>query len=187
MDNGGKPGEASFQLAELSPCPPFRVEFVGFLELEKSPVIIAGFGRFGQTILEELQERALDEVDTVVIIDGDAHRRVLVADEQMEFDHSYRRELFEGDISHPELWERVQASVNINSEDSVVVLGTGSEEENLRTALWIRQKFPAAKVIARCSKESQFASEVGQEYDIATVSINELFEESVPADWLEVS
>jgi len=150
----------------------------------KDAVIIAGFGRFGQTILEELQERALDEMDTVAIIDTDAHRRVLVADEQMQFIGSYRRELFEGDIAHPELWDRVQSAVQLDSDDTVVVLGTGREEENLRTALWIRHKFPRAKVIARCSKESQFANEVGREHDIVTVSIAELVEQNIPADWI---
>jgi Trk K+ transport system NAD-binding subunit len=152
----------------------------------KDVVILAGFGRFGQTILEELQEWALDEMDTVVIIDGDAHRRVLIADEQMEFDGGYRRELFEGDISHPELWDRVQASVRIDAEDCVVILGTGSEEENLRTALWIRQKFPAAKVIARSSKESQFANEVGREHNIISVSIAALVEDNIPLNWIEL-
>jgi len=150
----------------------------------KDAVIIAGFGRFGQTILEELQDRALDEMDTVAIIDTDAHRRVLVADEQMQFIGSYRRELFEGDIAHPELWDRVQSAVQLDSDDTVVVLGTGREEENLRTALWIRHKFPRAKVIARCSKESQFANEVGREHDIVTVSIAELVEQNIPADWI---
>ena len=35
-------------------------------------VVLAGFGRFGQTILEELQHSAIDEMDTVAIIDRDA-------------------------------------------------------------------------------------------------------------------
>lgn len=152
----------------------------------KDAVILAGFGRFGQTILEELQDHAIDEMDAVVVIDNDAHRRVLIADEQMQFERSYRRELFEGDISHPELWERVQQTVNLDTEDSVVVLGTGSEEENLRTALWIRQKFPHSKVIARSNKQSRFANEVGADNDISTLSINELFEKSMPADWLDL-
>jgi Trk K+ transport system NAD-binding subunit len=152
----------------------------------KDVVVLAGFGRFGQTILEQLQEHALQELETVVIIDEDAHRRVLVADEQIEFDGAYRRELFEGDISHPELWERVSAAVKIDSEDCVVILGTGTEEENLRTALWIRKKFPRAKVIARSSKQSQFASEVGQEHDIGVVSIAELVEENIPTSWFQL-
>ena len=152
----------------------------------KDAVILAGFGRFGQTILEELQARALDEMDTVVIIDNDAHRRVLIADEQMEFAGNYRRELFEGDISHPEVWDRVRATVKLDSDETVVVLGTGAEEENLRSALWIRHNFPRAKIIARSSKESQFASEVGDEHDIISVSITELVEKNIPADWISV-
>lgn len=152
----------------------------------KDAVVLAGFGRFGQTILEELQQWALDDIDAVVIIDNNAHKRVLIADEQMEFDGSYRRELFEGDISHPEMWEAVEGAVQMDAEDCVVVLGTGSEEENLRTALWIRQKYPHAKVIARSSKESLFAREVGREHDIVALSINELFEENMPADWVDL-
>ncbi|MEP5764270.1 MAG: NAD(P)-binding protein [Halieaceae bacterium] len=150
----------------------------------KDAVILAGFGRFGQTIVEQLQENALDEMDTVVIIDNDAHRRVLVADEQMKFVGNYRRELFEGDISHPDVWDRVRATVNLDSDDTVVILGTGSEEENLRTALWIRNRSPRAKIIARCSKESLFAAEVGQQHDIVTISITELVEQNIPRDWI---
>jgi voltage-gated potassium channel Kch len=73
----------------------------------KDVVILAGFGRFGQTILEELQRSAIDELDTVVIIDIDAHRRVMIADEQMKFSGQYRRQLFEGDISNPAVWENI--------------------------------------------------------------------------------
>lgn len=152
----------------------------------KDAVILAGFGRFGQTILEQLQENAVDEMDTVVIIDKDAHRRVMVADEQMDFLGNYRRELFEGDISHPDVWDRVRAMVNLDSDDTVIVLGTGIEEENLRTALWIRNNFPKAKVIARSSKESQFAAEVGEQNDIVTISITELVEENIPDGWISL-
>lgn len=152
----------------------------------KDTVVLAGFGRFGQTILEQLQEHAAQELGTVIIIDENVRRRVMVADEQMEFDGSYRRELFEGDISHPDVWDQVNAAVNMNSDDCVIVLGTGSEEENLRTALWLRHKHPRAKVIARSSKQSQFATEVGRERDIVMVSITELLEESIPRRWFEL-
>jgi Trk K+ transport system NAD-binding subunit len=151
----------------------------------KDTVVLAGFGRFGQTILEELQLRAANEMDTVAIIDIDAHRRLLVADEQMEFSGNYRRVLVEGDISHPDVWEQLRQQVRLDSDDTVVVLGTGREEENLRTALWIRERFPQAKVIARSSKESHFATEVGEEHDIISISITQLVEEHIPVDWLQ--
>lgn len=151
----------------------------------KDVVIIAGFGRFGQTVLEELQRSAIGELDTVLIIDADAHRRVLVADEQIKFSGDYRRELFEGDIANPEVWERVRSTVRLEGENTVFVLGTGREEENLRTALWLRRKYPGAMVIARSSKQSLFAAEVGQEHDIVSISISQLLEENIPRDWIE--
>ncbi|MBE9539276.1 MAG: NAD-binding protein [Proteobacteria bacterium] len=152
---------------------------------DKDIVILAGFGRFGQTILEELQRNAIDELETVVIIDNDAHRRVLIADEQMEFSGKYERYIYEGDISHPEVWDRLREDINLDGDNTVFVLGTGHEEENLRTALWIRRKYPGAMVIARSGKESKFASEVGQDHDIISISIAELIEENIPRSWIE--
>ena len=153
---------------------------------DKDVVILAGFGRFGQSILEELQRCAIGELDTVIIIDTDAHRRVLVADEQMEFSGTYNRFIYEGDISHPEVWGRLREDEKeIGGGNAVFVLGTGHEDVNLRTALWIRRKFPEAMVIARTGKESRFASEVGTDHDIISVSIAELIKDNMPRSWTE--
>jgi Trk K+ transport system NAD-binding subunit len=151
----------------------------------KDVVILAGFGRFGQTILEELQRCAIEELDTVLIIDKDAERRVMVADEQMEFSGAYRRQLFDGDIANPQVWEQVRREANIEGNNTVFVLGTGREEENLRSALWLRKKYPGALVIARSSKESLFATEVGEEHDIVSISIAQLVEENIPQAWVD--
>lgn len=152
----------------------------------KDVVVMAGFGRFGQTIVEELQRCAADELDTVIIIDHDARRRIMVADEQTRFSGSYQREQFEGDISNPEVWEKIRATVDIHNENTVFVMGTGQEEQNLRTALWLRRHYPQAMVISRSSKESLFASEVGEEHKIINISISELFEQNVPSSWVDV-
>ena len=116
---------------------------------------------------------------------SDAQRRVMVADEQMEFAGDYRRELFDGDIANPEVWERVRRDANVEGNNTVFVLGTGREEENLRTALWLRKKYPGAMVIARSSKESLFATEVGQEHNIVSISIAQLVEDNIPEAWIE--
>lgn len=152
----------------------------------KDVVVLAGFGRFGQTILEELQRSALGELETVAIVDIDAHRRVLVADEQMKFSGLYRRELFEGDIAHPEVWERLDKAIDIGGDNTVFVLGTGREDENLRLGLWLRQKYPGAMVVTRTSQESLFASEMGQDQNIVNVSITELVENHLPASWVRL-
>jgi hypothetical protein len=148
-------------------------------------VVMAGFGRFGQTILEEMQNSAKGELDTVAIIELDAHRRVLVADEQMAFAGDYKRLLYEGDIGHPEVWETLRNEVKIDGDNTVFVLGTGREEENLRTALWLRRRYPEALIIARCSMESNFASAVGQENNIISVSINALIKDNIPRHWID--
>jgi Trk K+ transport system NAD-binding subunit len=151
----------------------------------KDVVVIAGFGRFGQTVLEELQLTAAKELDTVIIIDSDAHRRVLVADEQMKFSGLYERKLYEGDIANPEVWERVARDTPVTGErDAVFVLGTGREDENLRTALWIRRHLPNAMIVARTNKQSRFACEVGAEHNILSISINQLVEENIPTSWI---
>jgi len=152
----------------------------------KDVVVLAGFGRFGQTVLEELQLRAIEELDTVIIMDTDAHRRVLIADEQMDFSGGYKRVLFEGDISHPEVWDRVNREARLEGDNTVFVLGTGREEENLRIALGLRQKYPGAMIVSRSRKESLFAAAVGQEHDILSISITQLVEDHIPSAWIDL-
>ena len=147
-------------------------------------VVIAGFGRFGQTIAQELQRSASKQIDTVAIIELDAHRKVQVADEQLAFAYSYRRELFEGDIAYPEVWEQLSGQIAIGGDNSVFVLGTGREEENLRTALWLRRNYPQAMIVARSSQPSRYAAEVGEEHDILSISIYQLVGENIPRAWI---
>ncbi len=152
----------------------------------RDTVVMAGFGRFGQTIIEQLQAHALRELETVAIIEKDAVRRVLVAEEQMTFSAGYRREVLEGDISHPGVWQRLRDQVAIadDAHNLVFILGTGNEEDNLRTAIWLRRGFANAMIIARSSKASLFAEEVGRGHDIIPVSIHELVESHFPEHWL---
>jgi Trk K+ transport system NAD-binding subunit len=149
-------------------------------------VIIAGFGRFGQTILEELHKNALDEIDSVAIIDVDAKRRVMVADEQLHYDNQYERMIFEGNISHPRVWKQLKAKIDLTKCAPVIILGTGAEDENLRTAIWLRAKYPDAMIIARTNQESQFAREVGREHGITSFSMTELIENNIPDDWVDL-
>ena len=105
-------------------------------------VVIAGFGRFGQTVMEELQARAEQELESVVLIDIDADRRVLVAEEQQKLGGNYQRLILQGDISHPEVWLKLAESTDLGKDQPTIILGTGRAEENLRTALWIKRQYP---------------------------------------------
>jgi Trk K+ transport system NAD-binding subunit len=150
---------------------------------ERDLVVIAGFGRFGQTILEELQDHARSEIETVALIDIDADRRVLVAEEQRKVQGSYDRLILQGDISHPEVWDQLQTSVDLALDEPTIILGTGRAEANLQTALWIKRQFPNAMVLVRTNDISELALEVGAEHDIHCFSIKQLIEDNLPNLW----
>lgn len=150
----------------------------------KDVVVLAGFGRFGQTILEELQNHARGEISTVGLIDLDADRRVLVVQEQGHLADDFQRVVVQGHVGHPEVWRRMAESVDLSRSHPTVILGTGSPEENLRAAMWVKQRWPNALVFSRTNDVSVFATEVGREHDINSISITQLVEDHIPAEWV---
>ncbi len=147
-------------------------------------VVMAGFGRFGQSVLEELHAVAADEIEEVMVVDRDADRRVLVVDEQQRIEQKYKRTVFQGDISHPDVWRQLTSTIDLAKDEPTIVLGTGEEQNNLRTALWIKQKYPNALVFVRTNDQSNFAMKVGGEHGIKNISITQLVEQHMPQAWL---
>jgi len=150
-------------------------------------VVLAGFGRFGQTVMEELEAHAEQELDTVFVIDVDANRRMLVAEEQQQLHGNYRRVVLQGDISHPDVWRQLTEQTDLTQQHPTILLGTGSVADNLRTALWLKRRYPNALVFARTNDISQLAREVGAEHDIRAFSIKQLVEDNLPQAWLPAS
>ncbi len=163
-----------------------RERLITHFRKTKAPdaVVIAGFGRFGQSVLEELQSHAQDLLSVVALIDQDAHRRVQVAEEQQKIGGAYRKEILQGEISHPELWWRLEAVVDLDSAQPTVIFGTGDIEENLRAAIWLKQRHPNALVFARTDDASSLALEIGTERGINYFSLKQLIEDNIPAEWL---
>ena len=176
----------SFNAYHLAASGLVREQLLGHFEktAERDVVVLAGFGRFGQTILEELQNHAAGELASVAVIDTDAHRRIMVVDEQERIEASYKREVVEGNISDPEVWQRLGEKVNLAVGEPVIVLGTGNTAHNLRTAMWIKRNYPRAIVHVRTNGKSLLAAEIGKEYDINSISMTALVEEHMPAEWL---
>ncbi len=146
-------------------------------------VVIAGFGRFGQSVLEQLERTAGRELSHVALIDQDAERRIQVVEEQQSLGKDYQRSVFLGDISHPEVWRNVSSKIDLSVENTVVILGTGNERDNLRTALWIKQQYPKVLVYTRSNSVSKFAMSVAEEKDLHAFSINQLVEDMIPNRW----
>jgi voltage-gated potassium channel Kch len=154
---------------------------------QRDVIIIAGFGRFGQTVMEELDTIADAEIETMYVLDIDANRRLLVAEEQLRIRGNYERVVLQGDIAHPDVWRKLTDLEDLNAKQPTILLGTGSAEDNLRTALWLKRKYPNAVVFARTNDISRLALDVGAEHDIGTFSITQLVEDNVPQEWLPIS
>lgn len=176
----------NFNLYNIAAAGLVRDHLIGHFRKTESRdvVVLAGFGRFGQTVLEELQKHAANEIATVGIIDIDADRRVLVADEQRQMRENYRREVFQGDIAHPEVWQNLRDSIDLSEGEPTVIIGTGRADENLRTALWLKQNYPNTMIFARTNDKSELALEVGAEHNINCFSIKQLIEDNIPLSWL---
>ncbi|MEM7078946.1 MAG: NAD-binding protein [Pseudomonadota bacterium] len=150
---------------------------------KKDSIIVAGFGRFGQSVLEELELIAQQEIDKVAIVDHDADRRVLVVDEQKRINVRQNRVVVQGDIGHPLVWRELVDAIELGSNEPTVVLCTGDEQANLRTALWLKNRYPNAKVYNRTNDRSRFAETVGYDTKVTNISITELIEQNMPTQW----
>jgi Trk K+ transport system NAD-binding subunit len=146
-------------------------------------VVLAGFGRFGQSILEQLERHASGEFSRVAIIDRAAQQQALIADEQVETERTYSRHTYEGDIDDPETWQRLFSEVVTGEEEPVFVITTGDDQTNLRCAIWLRQQFHNALIISRTLAPSTFAKGVCDEHELVSVNTAELVEVSIPHAW----
>ncbi|MEE4144830.1 MAG: NAD-binding protein, partial [Halieaceae bacterium] len=149
----------------------------------RDTVVLAGFGRFGQSILEQLERHASGAFSRVAIIDRDAEQQALIADEQVLGAREYTRHTYEGDIDDPEVWQRLFSDVVTTDEEPVFVITTGDDETNLRCAIWLRSKFRNALIISRTLAPSYFARGVCEEHDVVSVNTAELVQASIPHAW----
>lgn len=145
-------------------------------------VVIAGFGRFGQTVLDELQRHARGSFDRVILIDIDCSRRARLFAEEVGFEDGYERDTLDGDLRDPELWRRLEGQLR---GEPVLVVGSGDDGTNLHTALWLKARYPEAYVVARSFRRSAFAVELSRAAHFDVFSVAELVEQSFPPSWFE--
>ena len=145
-------------------------------------VVLAGFGRFGQTILEVLQEEAAAEVRSVVIVDPQAHRALRQFEEAVGVRSGWTCSVVEGDVADPATWGLVETGLCLQAEETgrpIYVLGTDNDEVNLHAALRLRQSDPDAAVIARCFSDSGFAKRLAAEASVDVVGVSGLLRRSL--------
>ena len=73
-------------------------------------MVFAGFGRPGaRPLLAELQRRAPQSIDSIVIVDVCAAERVLDFDDQIGFIDGFEKHVIDGDASSLAVWSKVEA------------------------------------------------------------------------------
>ncbi len=149
----------------------------------RDTVVLAGFGGFGQSILEQLELHASGKFSRVAIVDRKAEQQALIADEQVESERKYSRHTYKGDIDDPEVWQRLFSEVVTGEEEPVFVITTGDDQTNLRCAIWLRKQFPSALIISRTLASSSFAKGVCDQHDVVSVNTAEMVQASIPHAW----
>jgi voltage-gated potassium channel Kch len=121
----------------LSPSPaPYDA-----IEERDTPVIIAGFGRFGQIVARVLQVRRLPFTAL------DANQT------NVDFVRRFGNKVYYGDASRLDLLRAAGAATA-----RILVLAIDDVEASLRTALLVREQFPNLKVFARArNRQHAFA------------------------------
>lgn len=146
-------------------------------------IVLAGFGRFGQTVLHQLQKHALGSFGRVVIIDESATSQAIAFAEEPGFSDEYDRTLIDGNLRDPAIWVRIGEIVAAHGEAPVVVMGSGDDGTNLHAALRVRRQHPDAYVITRSFRSSPFTEEVTKEAGAQAFNLAALIGSGMPERW----
>ncbi len=149
--------------------------------------VLAGFGRFGQTILETLQNEAVGDLQTVVIVDLQADKKARLFDEQVGFKAGFARKVISGDVADPATWDLVRMAFEFDAPEGdapppFYVLACSDDELNLSSAVWLRRRDDNhARIVVRCFRASLFARTLAEETGFEVFGIASLLRRSLGA------
>lgn len=152
--------------------------------VEDDIVVLGGFGRFGQTVLDELQVHAGERFNKVVIIDPNIVALAAVFDEQVGFrrDH-YEHFLISSDLASPETWKEIEKRFDLQNHTPAFVLGSSNDATNIRSALSVQKMYKETRAFARVSEHSSFAEDLAKDTGVRIISLAALLGESMPSKW----
>jgi Trk K+ transport system NAD-binding subunit len=139
-------------------------------------VVLAGFGRFGQTILEYLEQHSGKELRRVVIVDRKATVKDRVFREQTQMPAPCEVKAVDGDADDPETWNTVAAAMEEKEPCPVVIVGCDDDHVNIRAAMHLRRRWPAARIFVRCQSESSFTEQLSERYDLTVLAIEAMLD-----------
>jgi len=146
---------------------------------EEDAVVIAGFGRFGQTIAEYLREEAGEGLGRVVVVDRTATAALEAFTEHVGGGwHDPRFVAVDGDVDDARTWEAVHVALGEAECSPSYVLGVDDDRTNLRAVARVRAEDPDAPAFVRCFHESRFIDQMAAEYAFEVLSLERLLREA---------
>jgi hypothetical protein len=146
-------------------------------------VLLAGFGRFGQCVLQTLQEQALGKFDEVVIVDREARSKLSAFADRVGIEDGYVPRAVGGNLMDCELWTRLERELNLRQRAPLIVVGTDDDMVNLERALWLRDRYPEAFIVVRQFRRSTFSEEIARERGLLLFAVADLISAAIPEAW----
>ena len=150
-------------------------------------VVLAGFGRFGQTIFEYLRREAGGEIQRAVIVDSVAARQARLFRAQVLRGESCEFVTIEGDVDEPETWQRVEDAVHGTDVPPAYVIATDDDRINLRAAVALRSLDAEAQIFVRVVYESRFTERLAEELRFTVLPVEAMLGRAVRerlTEWL---
>ncbi len=151
----------------------------------RDTVVLAGFGRFGQAVLDQLQQHAAPCIEAVVLVDLQASEKVADFAIRVGFHEGHQRFVVDGNLGDARVWARVEEVMCADDRPVVLVVASGDDGLNLRQALSLqsRHQDDGAFVVVRTFHRSRFAAEVAGERGVVAFSVADLLAQAMPTGW----
>lgn len=141
-------------------------------------VVLVGFGRFGQTMLEHLRNEAGTQLERVVIIDPAAQHAIAAFTMQTE-ETTFPVDVIEGDAEDPNVWAQLDSMFKGVAHPPVFIFGTDSDTVNFRLAMLLRKRSKRIEIFVRCFRESRFSAQISSHYGLHVMALEEMMEEAL--------
>lgn len=140
----------------------------------RDQVVMVGFDKFGQTVLEQLQNRAGDLIGRVLIADRNVAGRIALFDDQVGFEATYERFEIDGDPADARTWRSIDEKLAPDGPPPVFILGTSDEDLNLRRAMLQWNSYARALFVVRSYYHPSLASRMERRGDFEIHNVGEL-------------
>jgi len=141
-------------------------------------VVLVGFGRFGQTMLEHLRREASNELERVVVVDRTAKNAVAAFNMQTQ-ETAFPVDVVDGDAEDPTVWDQLDALLKDVAHPPVFIFGTDSDSLNFRLAMLLRKRSRSLEIFVRCFHESRFSAQISEHYRIHVMALEQMMHEAL--------